>query len=455
MSGSNRLQADTIVRAARPLTGGGGDFDPLIDAIADDTRLVLLGEASHGTDEFYRCRAQVTQQLIEDRGFTAVIAEADWPDAYRVNRYVRGARDDADADAALRGFERFPTWMWRNRVVLEFVEWLRLRNEAVPRGTPKCGFYGMDLYSLHNSIYEVLQYLKNVDPGAYERARHRYACFEHFGEDPQAYGYAAGFDLGETCEEHVVEQLRELQHKAAEYAKRDGQCAEDEYFYAEQNARLVENAEEYYRTMFHGHVSSWNLRDQHMVETIDALLKHLDRHHGTGKTKAVVWAHNSHLGDARATEMGGGRGEWNVGQLGRERWGDQVFNVGFTTHTGTVTAASDWDAPAERKNVRPSLPKSYERLLHDVAGRLGAANFLLNLRGNAPPRDVLAGPLLERAIGVIYLPQSERISHYFEANLSEQFDAVIHFDETRAVEPLEVVPTWHSVEVPETYPSGV
>jgi erythromycin esterase-like protein len=440
---------ESVAAAAQPLAGGGNDYGQLLAAVGD-ARFVLLGEASHGTEEFYEARAQITRRLIEEGGVTAVVAEADWPDAWRVNRFVRGFDDDEDADAALAGFRRFPQWMWRNAVVLDFINWLRQHNEALPRGQPKVGFYGMDLYSLYGSMAAVLQYLDKVDPNAAKRARFRYGCFEHFGEDAQAYGYAAArFDLGRDCEGEVVQQLLELRSRAADYARRDGRVAEDEYFYAEQNARLIKNAEQYYRTMFEGRTSSWNLRDRHMVETLEALVSHLDHH--VGRTKVVVWAHNSHLGYARATDSATD-GQLNVGQLVRERWGAESFLAGFTTHEGTVTAASDWDAPAERKRVRESLSGSYERVFHNS----GVDRFLLMLsEGDPRMRLLLQEPRLERAIGVIYRPETERLSHYFHARLPDQFDAVIHFDRTTALRPLEPVATWESAEVDETYPTGV
>jgi erythromycin esterase-like protein len=440
--------------AVRVLDGSADDFGPLMEMVGDDVRLVLIGEASHGTHEFYRMRAQITQKLIRERDFTAVAVEADWPDAYRVNRYARGFQDDETAADALGGFRRFPQWMWRNADELDFVGWLREFNddERSPRG-PKIGFYGMDLYSLYGSIEAVLKYLEKVDPDAARRARYRYACFEHFGEDPQAYGYAAGFDIDRSCENAVIQQLQELRARAADYAHRDGRLAEDEYFFADQNARLIKNAERYYRTMFAGRISSWNLRDTHMTETLAALMEYLDEHVG-GRTKIVVWAHNSHLGDARATEMGDA-GEVNVGSLARQRWGRDVVNIGFSTYSGTVTAASDWDGHAERKIVRPGMSGSYEELFHAVAER-GAPNFFLNLRdARSEARRELNEPRLQRAIGVIYLPQTERVSHYFNARLADQFDAMIHLDETRAVEPLETQAPVEELAETETYPSGV
>src|SRR6266536_2929380 len=383
----------------RPSTDGQRDYDPLIEA-AGSARFILLGEASHGTHEFYRERARITRRLIEEKGFGAVVVEADWPDAYRVNRFVRGLPGDEEAVDALFGFKRFPTWMWRNADVLDFVGWMRDRNDHLeePRRA--------DFYSLHTSMQAVLRYLDRVDPAAARRARDRYACFDHFGEDPQAYGYAASFGLSDGCQDDVVAPLVEITRRALDYARRDGLVAADEFFQAEQNARLVKNAEAYYRALFGGRASSWNLRDRHMTETLEAVVAHLAH---TGRpAKVAVWAHNSHLGDARFTEMGEG-GEVNVGQLVREKFGKGAVNVGFTTHAGTVTAATDWDAPAERKRVRPSLPGSYEGLFHDV----GLSRFLLMLGPSAPAG--LQAPRLARAIGVIYRPETERMSHYFHA----------------------------------------
>ena len=437
--------SEFVREIAQPLTGAANDYDALLELIGD-ARFVLLGEASHGTHEFYFERAAITKRLIAEKGFTVVAIEADWPDAYRVNRYARGTNQDRDAKEALLGFRRFPTWMWRNTVAVEFVEWLRGFNQHVnPKKTP-AGFFGMDLYSLHSSIDAVLNYLEKVDPDAAKRARRRYACFDHLSRDPQEYGYAATVGAIESCEDEVVEQLVELRNKAAEFLSRDGEVAADELFFAEQNARLVKNAEQYYRSMFRGRASSWNLRDRHMVETIEALVAHLN---GSRHPKAIVWAHNSHLGDARATEMSQ-HGELNAGQLIRERFPDEAMLIGFTTHHGSVTAASDWGAPAERKNVRPALPGSYEELFHET----GLPRFWIDLR-SAGQIGVLQRRRIERAIGVIYRPESERLSHYFHARLPEQFDAVIHIDETRAVEPLERTSVWDEGELPETYPFKV
>ena len=439
--------SDSVREAAWQITGEATDFDPLLDMVGD-APFVLLGEASHGTHEFYSIRAELTKRLIAEKNFSAVAVEADWPDAYRVNHYVRGTSNDANASRALSNFQRFPTWMWRNLDVVEFVEWLRDYNAALPDKKAKAGFYGLDLYSLNASINAVLKYLDKIDPEAAHRARFRYSCFEDYGENTQAYGYAASYNLADSCEREVVDQLVEMRRRAAEFARRDGRVARDEFFFAEQNARLVKNAEEYYRAMFQGQVESWNLRDRHMVETLQALAEHLKE--DEPQPKIVLWAHNSHLGDARATQMSE-RGEWNVGQLVRERYGEAAVLIGFTTFNGEVTAASDWDAPAERKRVRPALSDSFERLFHDC----GLSNFYLLLRDDSEIAHELRRKRLERAIGVIYRPDSERLSHYFCASLARQFDAVIHIDETRAVEPLERTPHWITGEAPETFPTGI
>ena len=437
-----QLRVAAIRKSAHSLTGDQSDFAPLLRLVGN-SRFVLIGEATHGTHEFYRVRAQITKLLITEKDFNAVAVEADWPDAYRVNQFVRYEGDDEDAIDALSGFERFPSWMWRNADVLDFVGWLRSYNGH--RHARKAGFYGLDLYSLHSSMRAVLNFLDKVDPEAAGRARHRYACFEHFGEDTQAYGYSTSFGLSKSCEDEVVSQWLEMRKRAADLARRDGRVARDAFFFAEQNARLVKNAEQYYRAMFHERISSWNLRDPHMAETLDALVQHLGPH-----AKVVIWAHNSHLGDARATEMGQ-RGELNLGQLVRQRYATETKLIGFTTHSGTVTAASGWDGPAERKFVRPALPGSYEALFHAVH----IPNFLLPLASKEPAAAALQEPLLERAIGVIYLPASERASHYFYAQLPRQFDAILHYDETRAVEPLERNAAWETGEVPETFPSAL
>ena len=404
---------------------------------AAGARFVLIGEATHGSHEFYRERAELTKRLIEGGHIDAVAVEGDWPDAYRVNRYVRGESDDDDAVESLAGFRRFPAWMWRNADVAEFVDWLRGWNDHLEAGSQTVGFYGLDLYSLHTSMEAVVDYLDDVDPAAAERARQRYACFDHFGPDPQTYANETGVGGGESCEREVVGQLLELQRIGVRAADA-GLLDSDRAFYAEQNARLVVNAERYYRAAFRAGADSWNLRDRHMGESLEALAAHL----GTGSRSAriAVWAHNSHVGDARATELGRS-GELNLGQLVRERHPGRTLLVGFTTHSGTVTAADNWGGDADRKHVRPALHGSWEHLFHET----GSPRFLVATEGLVEER-------LERAIGVIYRPQTERRSHYFHASLGRQFDVVVHIDQTTALEPLDRTSRWEIGELPETYP---
>jgi erythromycin esterase-like protein len=440
------IVTDLIRESANPLSGSASDYDSLLAHIGE-AHFVLLGEASHGTHEFYRERARITKRLILEKGFSAIAVEADWPDAYRVNRYIQGDNTDSDAVQALSGFKRFPAWMWRNADVLDFIGWLRTHNDSLDYAD-RVGFYGLDLYSLHASMECVLRYLDQIDPEAARRARQRYACFDQFGDNPQTYGYASGLGLRPSCENEAVSQLMDLQHSSLHYARMDGLAALERFFDAEQNARVVKDAEEYYRTMFRGSVSSWNLRDQHMMETLVTLAEH--RAFRETPAKMVIWAHNSHIGDARATTMGQA-GEWNIGQLVRQKYGRDCRNIGFTTYSGTVTAASEWDGPAQRKQVRKARPDSYEALLHEVA----IPSFTLNLKRGSQVTDGLTEPMLERAIGVVYRPESELASHYFHASLSEQFDAIIHLDETRSVEPLEPIGDDAFGEPAETFPSGV
>jgi erythromycin esterase-like protein len=433
----SRALLDGLRQSALPYHGGAGELDPLLAAIGD-ARFVLLGEATHGTHEFYRTRALLTQRLLAERGFDAVAVEADWPDALRLDAYVRG-EDGADApDAALGTFTRFPKWMWRNVEVYELLQWMRA-------SAPHAGFYGLDLYSLHASIHAVIAYLDAHDPAAAERARTRYACFEQYGHDHQAYAEAHGYGLAQDCEQAVVHQLHELQQRVPTPGKADA------HFHAEQNARLAKNAEAYARAMFAGRHASWNLRDTHMADTLERLAEHLSRRNGH-PARLVVWAHNSHLGDARATELGA-QGELNLGQLVRQRHGRAAFNLGFTTYSGTVLAARSWDSPGLVRNVRPALPGSYEFLFHQV----GVPSFLLRMQELG---EATAGALrerrLERAIGVVYAPATERWSHYFSAELPAQFDAVMHFDESRALQPLDADAGRTEEEaLPETYPSGL
>ena len=411
------------------------DLAPLLSRIGD-ARVVLIGEATHGTSEFYRMRARISQALIEKKGFSFVAIEGDWPDAARIDHYVRHAGYPPSTWTA---FARFPVWMWRNREVRAFVDWLREHNAGVgPRA--RVAFHGLDLYSLYNSIRSVVQYLEDVDPATARVARERYGCLTPWQSDPATYGHAALTGHYGTCEREVVGMLTDLLSKERTYAERDG----ERFLDAVQNARLVANAERYYRTMYYGSRASWNLRDTHMFETLQALLAH----HGAD-AKGIVWAHNSHVGDSAATEMAA-RGEYNIGRLCRQAFGDAMYAIGFGTYRGTVAAATDWDGPMEVKRVRPGLERSYEALCHAS----GVPQWLLPLRRPANDDVVhdLATPLLERAIGVIYRPETELQSHYFQAVLPRQFDEYVWFDETRAVSPLES----HELSgLPDTYPFGV
>jgi erythromycin esterase-like protein len=422
-----------IRRQALPFTGAMNELDSLMELIGNSS-IVLLGEASHGTHEFYKTRIDLTRRLIEEKGFNVVAVEADWPDAWQVNQYVKGQGVSTSANAALSGFQRFPTWLWRNADVLSFVEWLKKRNQDIRPFDEKVGFYGLDLYSLYRSAEAVVAYLQPLDRAAAERAKLRYSCLSRFGTDEQAYGYASHLGLTRDCEEAVIAELVELKRREATYMERDGRVAADDFFFAEQNAKLIRHAQEYYREMFAGRISTWNLRDNHMMETLGSLRDHLLQH--GQQPKVVVWAHNSHLGDARATQMNQ-RGELNVGQLVREKFPQETKSIGFTCYSGTVTAASGWGSIAERKNVRPALEGSYEQLFHKV----DLPSFILPLK-SPDLVSLLRSRRLERAIGVIYLPETERLSHYFWAQLPDQFDAIIHFQETQAVEPLERTAKW-------------
>ncbi|HET9428348.1 MAG TPA: protein-L-isoaspartate(D-aspartate) O-methyltransferase [Allosphingosinicella sp.] len=417
--------------------------DPAFAAMFDrfaDARVVLLGEASHGTSEFYRARAAISRRLIEDHGFNIVAVEADWPDAASIDRYVRhrpGREGESEADAP---FQRFPLWMWRNTDVDRFVRWLRGHNQG-REAERMTGFYGLDLYNLGSSMRAVIDYLDDVDPDAARLARERYGCLQPYSRDPQRYGRLAITEGYARCEKAVVDMLKALHAKRLSYTAADG----DEWLDAASNARLVKNAEAYYRAMYHGAADSWNLRDTHMFETLCQLLE------AKGPdARAVVWAHNSHIGNAAFTEMGREREELNIGQLCKERFGDEARLIGFGTDHGTVAAATDWDGEMEVKAVRPSLAGSQERLSHEV----GLPRFLLDLREgrNDSLRPALMEPRLERFIGVIYRPETERWSHYAEAILPKQFDAWVWFDETEAVTPL---PGETRAGEDDTYPFGL
>jgi protein-L-isoaspartate(D-aspartate) O-methyltransferase len=425
--------AECIAEAAEPLPDiADPAFAEAFDRFAD-RRVIMLGEASHGSHEFYAARAAITRRLVERHGFTIVAVEADWPDAAAIDRYVR---HQPPRQGAATPFTRFPTWMWRNRVIDRLAHDLRALNENRAPGA-MAGFYGLDIYNMSDSIEAVLAYLDEHDPPAARVARERYGCLTPWQADPATYGRAALTRGYAECEAQVIAECRDLLARAL---GEDG-----EIFGAAMNARLIASAERYYRVMYYGGAESWNLRDSHMAETLDHLLEQ-----GGPQSKAIVWAHNSHVGDARATDMGRTRGEHNIGQLVRERWGDQCVSIGFGTHTGTVTAADDWDSPRKTKRVLPSRPDSYERECHDS----GLPRFLLDFTDprSEAVRARLAEPRLERFIGVIYRPETERWSHYSEAVLPEQFDAWVWFDETTALEALGPPEPDHGL--PDTYPFG-
>jgi erythromycin esterase-like protein len=432
----------SIAAAATPLPPD-DDLGAVLAAIGD-RRIVLLGEASHGSHEFYRLRTELTRRLVDERGFAAVAVEGDWPDGRRVDRYVRHTGDDRTAIDALAGFRRFPAWMWRNLDVVALVRWLHQRNRPHP-ARDRAGFYGLDLYSLTTSIPAVLEVLDRIDPAAAARARDRYACFDH-AQDPQAYGMAARLGMRPACEDEVIAQLVELHARR----RRAAEAEADDWLDVYENARVIADAERYYREMFASRIESWNVRDTHMADTLDSILAHLERVGSPGKV--VVWAHNSHVGDARATELGE-LGELTIGQLARERHPGEVATIGFTTHHGEVAAAHDWDEPGRVRTVRPALPGSWEAVFH--ATELG--RFLLPTRVLGGRRGPLGERRLERAIGVVYRPETERQSHYFHARIAAQFDAVIHIDETSAVVPLDPFTAARPAagEPPETYPTGM
>ncbi|MFN9076106.1 MAG: protein-L-isoaspartate(D-aspartate) O-methyltransferase [bacterium] len=400
-------------------------------------RIVLIGESTHGTSEFYSMRARITEALIARAGFNIVAIEADWPDTAAVDRVVRKR-----AATPLREpmFSRFPTWMWRNREMQCFVDWLTRHNGSLRDASAQTGISGLDIYSLNNSIGAVLDYLDRVDPSAAAAAREMYACFTPWERDPATYGRAASSGVLASCEHQALATLQSLLEERLRYSKFDG----DAFFDAARNATVVSEAERYYRAMYRGARESWNIRDRHMFETLLALLEHRGPN-----SKAVIWAHNSHVGNAAATEMGM-HGEINIGQLCRERFGDACYSIGFGTDRGTVAAASNWDAPMQVMAVRPSHADSYERLCQEA----GQPMFMLPLRkpNSIAVRHELLRPRLERAIGVIYRPETELVSHYFQATLPAQFDEYIWIGETTAVEPIPVTLTPGD---PEMYPFGM
>ena len=412
------------------------DIDPLIERIKD-AKVVLMGEASHGTAEFYEMRARISKELITNHGFNIVAAEADWPDAEHINAQIRPTAPEPTTETP---FTRFPTWMWKNREFLNFVEWMRDYNQETEKPEEEVGFYGLDLYSLYSSIDTVITYLEDVDEALAEEARVRYGCLSPWERDPQQYGAATLSGRYPDCEADVVQLLEKIMNKRMELISSDG----ERYHSALQSAKVVADAEKYYRAMYYGARSSWNIRDQHMFETLENLLEY----RGPG-AKAIVWAHNSHVGDASATEFSAD-GKHNIGQLSKQLWGDEAQIIGFGTHQGTVAAADNWDGPLQIKDVRPSLERSYEQLFHDS----GIDQFVLPLRAadHKQLHEALQEPRLERAIGVIYRPQTELQSHYFQASLSRQFDEYIWFDESRALTPYHQ--ETESEAVPETFPFG-
>jgi len=440
-----------VIRAVSRGLAGADDVQAIIDLVGE-ARVVLLGEATHGTHEFYRLRTEITKRLVHDRGFDAVAVEADWTDALRVSRYVQGGAEDTSAIDALAAFESFPRWVWRNAEAVELIEWLRAYNDTIPDTAARVGFFGLDLYRLRASMAAVVRCLDRADPAAAQRARLRYACFDNFGDDPQHYGYATSLGLTGACEAEV---LRQLSAQCADIEARlhgDGIASGDELFYAQQKPRLMRNAEPYYSVLYQARTDSWNERDTHMADTLDALQAHLGRRRGA-RGKVVVWAHNSHIGDARAT-IWSERGQLNLGQLMRQRahHTGEVFLLGFTTHAGTVAAAPDWDAPVERMMLRPSRHASIERVLHEC----GLGLFLLPLRGDRRLHVTMPGGRLQRAIGLVYRPETELISHYFRVMLARQFDAVVHVDRSSAVHPLDASDDWGAGGGEgESFPTGL
>lgn len=433
-------QAVTQIRHEAKLQKTPADHRPLLDAVGD-AQFVLLGEATHGSQEFYQTRSDITKKLILEKGFDAVAIEGDWPPALSVNQYIQDSRQHhasesgrvaRSADEALAGFRRFPTWMWRNTEVFALVGWLREHNRAAAADAARpVGFYGLDLYSPQASMDAVVRYLEQTDARAARKARSRYACFDQYPDAEQEYGEAVVLRGEAGCERETRQQFEELSAETSSSSALPAASAEM-LFEARQHARVAQNAEAYYRAMHAGANASWNVRDTHMADTLDDLVRHLSHRKGRA-ARVVIWAHNTHVGDARATEMGE-KGEINLGQLVRQRYGrERSFLVGFTTHHGEVLAATEWGGQPEVKAVRPALPGSFSRMFHDT----GLANFTLLMRDSTPAAMQLENRRLERAIGVIYRPETERASHYFEARLSRQFDAVIHVDRTRPVQPLD------------------
>lgn len=438
-------------------------YDNILEGIGN-AKVVMIGEASHGTEEFYYHRAEITKRLIEDKGFSCVCVEGDWPDCYLINNYVKGK---AGLKESFSKFTRFPLWMWRNHQTIKFARWLKDHNSALENDTKKVGFYGLDLYSLHSSMHEVLKYLQEHDPAAAKKARERYACFDHFSGDAQEYGMETCYGMKKSCENEVVTQLTDMRLAYAKSLKENHDLnKENEYFSALTNAIVVKDSEEYYRGMF-TNKNTWNMRDSHMTETLDSILKHItavkQQDKDQSMAKAVVWAHNSHLGDSSFTDSRR-IGQKNVGQYVRAKYGlESTFNIGFSTYSGTVTAASEWSEPGVTMKVRPSDPETWEYAFHQT----GIPNFHLRFRANPSTKgltleeknlveDIKDQNLLERAIGVIYRPRTERMSHLFTANVCKQFDCMIHIDYTNALKKIdEGIGERSHEDMAETFPFEV
>jgi erythromycin esterase-like protein len=438
---------DPLYHYIHPINNLPTDYDALLDHIANAS-VVLLGEATHGTHEFYEARAQISKRLIQEKGFSVITIEGDWPDTYRINRYINHQDGSKNAVDALADFKRFPAWMWRNEEMVSLIDWLHTHNKSQPADR-RVDMYGLDVYSLHRSIQVVIEELEKIDPGAASLARSRYQCFDTY-TNPQEYGYMASLFPNASCRSQAITQLIEIQRKSLDFFKGDPTPLHEK-FYLEQNALIIKNAEEYYCSLFGGdQAASWNIRDRHMMATINAIIR-FKRETTEHEPKIIIWAHNSHVGDARATQMAS-HGEVNIGQLAKEAFGPDAISVGFTTYSGSVSAASAWGADVERKYVRPALDESIESFFHESPAKA----FTLIPSEHPEIYNFFSTDYLERAIGVIYLPSSERQSHYFYAQLNEQFDAIIHFDHTRAVTPLDKTSQWEQGEdVPETYPFGV
>lgn len=429
------------------------DLDPLLDHIGD-ARYVLLGEASHGTYEFYIWRAEITKRLITEKGFSFIAVEGDWPDCYRVNRYIKGIENSGSLSAyeVLHEFSRWPTWMWANMEMVDLIEWLRLYNKGVENPNKKVGFYGLDVYSLWESLDAVMQYLQKNYPDAMKAAIEAYRCFEPYGRDIEEYAQATAF-IPESCEEGVANMLIDLRRKAgggedeSEFKDNRGEIR----FNAEQNAVVAKNAELYYRTMMKGGAASWNVRDHHMMNTLERLMKFHD-----SDAKSIVWAHNTHIGDARATDMARAK-MVNLGQLAREQVGrDNVVLIGFGTYKGSVIASKEWGKPMKRMLVPSAIDGSWDSFLHNLDDPGVVRNKLLtfddayNLQADSPFLESKG----QRAIGVVYNPSYEKYGNYVETILQARYDAFLFIDETHALHPVHMK-VYPDEELPETFPTGL